>query len=153
MDTRLYKAMAFGEDGLTGDSGSSPSRDLLVDATEDSTFEELLELWARRVAEVDLGGTLNMDGTVTLQDDDGEDWVLGGEELVEHVCDEDVGLAQRPVGFWLLTDEAVETVFLLESVEAYGDTEAYVLLRAMKTIANRLASKTVGDVSAIEGSA
>ena len=145
----LYKAVAFGEDGLAGDSGVFPVRAQMPDATTDSTFEELLELWARLVALTDHEAILNFDGTVTLSEG-GPAMTLGREALVDHICDENWG-HERPVGFWLLREEDVEKVMLLELVEAYGDRDGYVLIRAMKTIAARLAKGVVGDASVLDG--
>lgn len=144
MELEIYKALAFGKDGLAGDGGNAPSRKLLLDATTELSFGELLELWARTVAAVDMGGERNVDGTVSFKDDDGEIWTMGGAELIEYVGDE---LGENPVGFWLLTEEKAEIVFMLDEVECWGDSVGYVLIHAQKVLANKLASKVVGDRS------
>lgn len=150
VELEVFKAVPFGSDGTDGDSAFSLNEAEVVDATTECTFEHLLEVWARKVAAIDHEGVLNVDGTVSFKDDDGETWTMGGEELIEWIGEEDQN-GDLPVGFWLLTEEALRTVRLLDLVDAYGDRDGYVIIRAQKTIANHLASSVVGDRSPLDG--
>ena len=142
-------AMPFGEDGLYGDGGHCPNRAYLIEATTESAFEGLLDAWYRRAVEIDLEGEPAGPDAWSFAEDGGRFVLKKGDKDLEGLIRENVD--ELPLGFWILTDEAVEKVFLVDLVEAHGDSDGYVLIRAMKTIADHLACRKVGDTSALEG--
>lgn len=139
------KAIAFGEDGLAGDSGFHVDT-LAVDLEKDETFDELVTRWMTLVAKEDFDivrtGTDEWEGP----DEDGKTWVLSRDELTEFVQEQ---LDLKPEGFWILEDEDLETVRALGAVECYNDSAAYTVNRCMKVLCDRLALRIVGDAGAL----
>lgn len=140
-------AIGYGEDGFAGDSASCPSEDWTLDATEESTYEELLGAWMEKAC-LEVGGVKQPDGSWTFKDTDGADWNMAGDELVEYLkeqADEGFFSDGWPVGFWILTEKDLETAFVPGEVECYNDSQTYTTIRCMKMLCAHLAVKQVGE--------
>lgn len=141
------KAVSYGSDGFAGDSGNIPSAEWALDATEDSTYEELLSSWKEK-ASVCLGGERQADGSWTFKDADDRPWNMSGEELDEYLREraEDGDVEEGwPTGFWLLTEKDLDTAFVPGDIECGRDSQVYTLNRCMKMLCAHLAVKIVGD--------
>jgi hypothetical protein len=142
------KAVSYGSDGFAGDSGNIPSAYWALDATEESTYEELLSAWKEKAC-LEAGGEKQPDGSWTLKDEDGAPWNVSGEELDEWLREQagigDILSENWPVGFWLLTEKDLDTAFVPGDIECWRDSQTYTLNRCMKMLCAHLAVKTVGD--------
>lgn len=111
------RAVAYGSDGFAGDSAFYPGGDQSFVATEDSTFEQLLDAW--------------------------KSWKMREDGLEEEeLLDEE--LCELPAGFWLLTDDNLDVATTPGDIECGNDGQAYTVNRAIKVLCARLATKTVG---------
>ncbi len=116
-ETKLC-AVAYGMDGLTGDSGFGVSSG--IEATEDDTFEQLLERYgedgyAAEIAREDYGG-----------------------DVEEYYRDSP---NSKPIGFWILEKSTVEVISAMYEADFGNDGAVYACNRAAKTAANSRAIK------------
>jgi hypothetical protein len=110
------KAVAYGSDGLAGDSAFYPSEQGAIPASKDSTFDQLLDRWKA--------------------------WKMEDEGLEE----EDMLDEEMPVGFWLLTEDDLEKALIPTEIECWNDGQTYTVNRAVKTLCAGMAKDTVGTL-------
>lgn len=55
-------------------------------------------------------------------------------------------------GFWILTERDLDVALIpADEIECGNDTQTYTVNRVVKTLCNRLAKRTVGDLSPLIG--
>lgn len=110
-------AIAFGADGLAGDSQFYGEPE--IPATDKSTYEGLLAKWRLWADD--------------YFDDLGEDSYMDENDYDD------------PAGFWLLKPKDLEIAKTAYEIEAHNDSTCYHNNHMFKMLATKLASKTIKD--------
>lgn len=110
-------AVAFGEDGLSGDSSFYFSP---FEVGSEENFQGLLKIWALSVC---------------------REYGLEEENPIKSLEEDE---QEFPVGFWILTQESVDSIdSSMEGYESNSDSEDYKINRMYKTRCQKAAVKVV----------